>query len=62
MSAHADAGEILRWLRTFPAPPATTYLVHGEPSAQDALKARIQQELAWNVLIPVQGDRVSVPL
>ena len=62
MSAHADAGEIVRWLRTFPAPPATTYLVHGEPSAQDALKARIQQELAWNVLIPVQGDRVSVPL
>ncbi len=62
MSAHADAGEIVRWLRTFPAPPATTYLVHGEPSAQDALKARIQQELAWNVLIPVQGDRVPVPL
>ena len=41
MSAHADASEIVRWLRTFPAPPATNYLVHGEPSAQDALKARI---------------------
>jgi len=34
MSAHADASEIVRWLRTFPAPPTTTYLVHGEPPAQ----------------------------
>jgi metallo-beta-lactamase family protein len=62
MSAHADAGEIVRWLRTFPAPPATTYLVHGEPSAQDALQRRIQQELAWNVQVPRHGDRVPVPL
>ena len=38
MSAHADASEIVQWLSTFPAPPDVTYLVHGEPSAQDALK------------------------
>ena len=62
MSAHADAGEIVRWLRTFPAPPATTYLVHGEASAQDALKSRIERELAWNVQVPAHGERVTVPL
>ncbi|MBP7777362.1 MAG: MBL fold metallo-hydrolase [Acidobacteria bacterium] len=62
MSAHADAGEILRWLKTFPTPPGITYLVHGEPSAQDALKIRIENELAWNVQIPRHGDRVPVPL
>lgn len=62
MSAHADASEIVRWLRTFPAPPTTTYLIHGEPSAQDALKTRLQTELAWNVQIPNHGDRVTVPL
>lgn len=62
MSAHADADEIMRWLRTFPAPPAATYLVHGEPSAQDALQRRIERELAWNVLVPRHGDRVTVPL
>jgi metallo-beta-lactamase family protein len=62
MSAHADASEIVRWLRTFPAPPGVTYLVHGEPPAQEALKARIQRELAWNVLIPQHGDRVPLPL
>ncbi len=62
MSAHADAGEIVRWLKTFPAPPGITYLVHGEPSAQDVLKTRIEQELAWNVHVPRHGDRVSLPL
>ncbi|MEZ5421190.1 MAG: MBL fold metallo-hydrolase [Vicinamibacterales bacterium] len=62
MSAHADAGEIMQWLKTFPSPPGITYLVHGEPSAQDTLKNRIEHELAWNVQVPRHGDRVPVPL
>jgi metallo-beta-lactamase family protein len=62
MSSHADAGEIVRWLRTFPHPPKTTYLVHGEIVAQDALKARITRELGWNVEIPTQGQKVDLPL
>jgi metallo-beta-lactamase family protein len=62
MSAHADAGEIVRWLRTFPAAPGVIYLVHGEPMAQDALKLRIERELAWNVQIPQHGERVPLPL
>ena len=33
MSAHADAGEILRWLKGFTAPPQMTFIVHGEPAA-----------------------------
>ena len=52
----------MRWLRTFPNPPSVTYLVHGEPAAQDALKMRLERELAWNVQIPKHGDRVPVPL
>ena len=62
MSSHADAGEILRWLRTFPRPPKTTYLVHGEVVAQDALKARITKELGWRVEVPVHGQKADVPL
>jgi metallo-beta-lactamase family protein len=62
MSAHADATEILTWLRTFPAAPRTTYLVHGEPAAQEALKARIGSELGWHVEIPEHGQKVEVPL
>jgi metallo-beta-lactamase family protein len=62
MSAHADAGEIVRWLRTFPRAPKTTYLVHGEVVAQDALKARITRELGWNVEIPAHGQKADLPL
>ena len=62
MSAHADASEIIRWLRTFPKAPAVTYLVHGEPPAQVALKGRIERELGWNVHIPGYGEKVAVDL
>jgi metallo-beta-lactamase family protein len=62
MSSHADAGEIIKWLRTFPRAPKVTYLVHGEPPAQEALQARIQKELRWNVEIPAHGQTVELPL
>jgi len=62
MSSHADSGEIVRWLRTLPRAPKTTYLVHGEVVAQDALKARITKELGWNVEIPSHGQKVELPL
>ena len=62
MSSHADAGEIIRWLRTFPRAPQTTYLVHGEIIAQEALKLRITKELGWNVEIPSHGQKVDLPL
>ncbi len=61
MSSHADAGEILKWLRTFPRAPKMTYLVHGELVAQEALKTRIQAELKWNVEIPAHGQTVDLP-
>lgn len=62
MSSHADAGEIIRWLRTFPKAPKVAYLVHGEVVAQEALKLRIMKELGWRVEIPVHGQKVDVPL
>jgi metallo-beta-lactamase family protein len=60
LSSHADAGEILRWLRTFPRPPKITFLVHGEPAAQDTLRARIIKELGWQVEIPSHGQKVEL--
>ena len=62
MSAHADSNEILRWLGTFATPPRQTYLVHGEPAAQDALKARIESSLGWTVHVPQHGETVEVSL
>ena len=60
MSAHADAGEIVRWLRGFERPPAVTYVVHGEPPALEALQARIQRELGWRTHAPDYLERVEL--
>jgi metallo-beta-lactamase family protein len=60
MSAHADANEILRWLRGFTRPPALTCLVHGEPDPMDALKARIERELGWTVRTPGHQERIEI--
>jgi metallo-beta-lactamase family protein len=51
-SAHADAGEIVGWLRSFVTPPRQTFVVHGEPDAADALRHRIADELHWPVTVP----------
>lgn len=60
MSAHADAGEILRWLSGFKQPPAMTYLVHGEKSALEALRDRISNEMHWPVHIAGYEERVEI--
>lgn len=51
-SAHADAGQLMQWLRTMPTPPDQVYVVHGEMQASDALRARITRELGWRALVP----------
>jgi metallo-beta-lactamase family protein len=60
MSAHADAGEIMRWLKGFARAPQRTFIVHGEPTAQDALAARIHAELGWSTHAPEHGESVQI--
>lgn len=57
LSAHADQGEMLSWLRGFARPPKRTFLVHGEPPAQAVLAEKIRGEFGWEVEIPAQGER-----
>lgn len=61
LSAHADADEILRWLGGFRRPPRRTYIVHGEPAASSALRARIERELGWACVVPapLQTERLE---
>ncbi|MDN3029175.1 MBL fold metallo-hydrolase [Streptomyces sp. S.PB5] len=58
-SAHADAGQIIDWLRGA-APPHLTYLVHGEPDAAAALRDRIDHSLGWTAIVPRSGEHVLV--
>ena len=60
LSAHADAAEIIDWLRTAPKPPIATYLNHGEPGPADALRQRIEHELSWSTAVPLLGQRVEL--
>ena len=61
MSAHADSGEIMRWLSGFAHPPSMTYLVHGEPAALEALRTSIATKLGWPVHIAAYLERVELP-
>ncbi|MBS1701370.1 MAG: MBL fold metallo-hydrolase [Armatimonadetes bacterium] len=60
LSAHADQGEIMHWLSFFNTPPKKTFIVHGEPPAQEALAAKIRDEYGWDVVIPAFGDHAEL--
>ena len=51
-SGHADSVEILRWLRTFKAPPKMTFIVHGEEESSRELADLIHSSLGWKTHIP----------
>jgi metallo-beta-lactamase family protein len=51
-SSHADADELLAWMRHLPAPPRLVFVTHGEAAASDALRQRIERELGWDALVP----------
>lgn len=60
LSAHADQGEILRWLGSVTRPPGMTYLVHGEPEAAAALRRAIAAKLRWPCTVAADGQRVDL--
>ncbi len=59
-SAHADRGEILRWLGGFRPPPDMTYIVHGEAAAAAALREAITTELGWKTGVAEDRQRVAL--
>ena len=58
-SGHADAPELLAWLRHFRAPPRHTFVVHGDPVATDALRFTIGQDLGWSASVPPHAQTVE---
>jgi metallo-beta-lactamase family protein len=59
-SVHADADEIVSWLRLLPSPPRTAYVVHGEPEPAATLAARLREELGWTAVVPRHRERVRL--
>jgi len=56
LSAHADQADLLNWLSTIKNAPEKVYLVHGEPTALDAFRVKIEDTYHWNVSIPKLTD------
>ena len=60
MSAHADASQLMDWLRALPAAPRRVFVTHGDMGASDALRHRIETELRWQALVPEHGSTWAV--
>lgn len=59
-SGHADATELLDWMRSAPQAPKVVYMTHGEPDAADAMRAKVQRELGWHARVPEHLEKVSL--
>jgi metallo-beta-lactamase family protein len=60
LSAHADRGGLLAWLRGASQPPAITYVTHAEPDAADSLRYAIEHELGWKARVPEHLETVDL--
>lgn len=55
LSAHAGQSGLVEWIEAFDPHPRT-FLVHGEPRAQDALSDRLWRDRQRQVEIPARGE------
>jgi metallo-beta-lactamase family protein len=58
-SCHADADQILSWLKQAPREPRTCYVVHGEPDSARTLADRVHRELGWCAVAARDGEKVA---
>jgi metallo-beta-lactamase family protein len=56
LSAHADYMEILDWLKSSKSKPKRVFVTHGESSASDSLRQKIEETLQWNAEVPFLGE------
>lgn len=59
-SVHADQGEMLEWLAAAESRPEIVYVVHGDPSAAEALRGKITTRLGWNAVVPRFMEQVRL--
>jgi metallo-beta-lactamase family protein len=58
-SGHADADELMAWMRHIERAPHRTFVVHGDPDATDSLRFRIGNELGWRASVPPHAQTVD---
>ncbi|MDZ7847876.1 MAG: MBL fold metallo-hydrolase [Owenweeksia sp.] len=55
LSAHADRGELVEWIRKSKQLPGRIVLNHGEPEASDSLRVKLEHEFNTPVSLARQG-------
>jgi len=60
LSAHADADDILDWLRAMQRLPEMIFVNHGEPASAQALAKRIHEDLKVNVVVPKPDEEFHI--
>ncbi|QWT87064.1 MBL fold metallo-hydrolase [Chryseobacterium cucumeris] len=58
LSAHADQSELIEWVKKYEIPPKQIMLVHGESSALEALRVKIQTDLQVPVKILKKDEEI----
>jgi len=56
LSAHADQNDLLDWMSNIKNIPENVYLIHGESTALDAFRVKIEDTYNWHVTIPKLTD------
>lgn len=59
-SAHADRKDLLNWIKAADQRPGKVFLVHGESTAADELRRRIQDQLKLDVEIPKMNQIIGL--
>lgn len=59
-SVHADASELVDWLKTSSEQPKNVFIVHGEGESSMALQEKISAELGWKTIIPQDNQVIPI--
>lgn len=57
-SVHADASDLIDWLRDLSPKPETVFVTHGEEGSSAAFAAKIRSELGLTVVVPRYKEKV----
>ncbi|MFT5848181.1 MAG: metallo-beta-lactamase family protein [Psychroserpens sp.] len=56
LSAHGDQQDLINWMSDIKNIPEKVYLIHGEPTALDAFRVKIEDVYGWKAKIPKLTD------
>ncbi len=60
ISAHADNGGLMRWVRSFAPQPQRVFVTHGQAAVCDFFAGRLKDELSLDSFAPYPGAQVDL--